>query len=134
MSDARYDRAEICLNGHVINVMGSFESEHNCSKCHLCGADVISQCPSCGHSIRGGMIVTVTNTWIGRTPSYTTAFRERFVFPYFCNHCGEPYPWTQKILESTKELIDETELSDIWVEVITRPNPRTSKLIPYRIV
>lgn len=98
-SGGRYDTAQICMNGHVINGHAESSPEFNQSFCTRCGTKTITACPDCQTRIPGeydfeGIISS------GRLPT-----------PEFCFNCGAPYPWTEKRKENIRELIDQmTEL------------------------
>lgn len=87
--------AKVCLNGHQL-VDG--HPLTGAQYCELCGAKIISKCPSCGTPIKewhyNGIAV------IG-TP--------KFERPLYCRSCGKPYPWTESALEATALMIQEAE-------------------------
>lgn len=99
MGSGRYDVAQICLNGHVINKYARTMPRFNKEFCDTCGARTIIACQKCNASIQGcydsGLVI------IG--PS------EPFPAPTFCHDCGAPYPWTEKGLEAARELVSELE-------------------------
>ena len=53
MSDGRYDTAQICINGHIINSMSISKPEHNKKFCDKCGEPTITNCQNCNAPIRG---------------------------------------------------------------------------------
>lgn len=89
-----YDVAQICLNGHIINGSSSRSPEFNQKFCNLCGSETITRCTKCNMTING-----------------TYYFEDLFPpssldkSPNYCQHCGEPYPWTKNSLEATEELL-----------------------------
>lgn len=90
-----YNNATICLNGHVVSKYKA-NAQNHCSKC---GKETYSVCPKCQAPIRGlvkveGMLV------LGDRP---------YDIPYYCYECGEPYPWTQRILDNAVELLSLDE-------------------------
>lgn len=89
-----YHGASICENGHVISKYDANLHKH----CTICGAKVISHCPSCNHKING--LLELDYAYFGNRP-YTR--------PDYCHSCGSPYPWTTAALEATKLLIAEEE-------------------------
>ena len=111
-----YEKATICKNGHPINIHGQIAETY----CSICGAENISQCPTCNSDIHGW-----GKKWVvGR----------RYTVPKYCYFCGNPYPWTQQSLEAAKELILEDEslselekdnLSNSLPDIITE-TPKTS--------
>lgn len=100
----RYDAAQICLNGHVINTMALSEYQYNENYCSRCGAETIMTCPTCGNHIRGEYHDDVI-VYLGHSSNFTV--------PKFCHNCGSAYPWTEAQIEAAKEMIHELEeLSD----------------------
>lgn len=87
--------AAVCMNGHARNSMLTtpFFSE---PYCELCGALVITCCPKCNRPIKGESANTIFAASPSKPPSY-------------CPGCGQPYPWTERILFSASELILENE-------------------------
>ena len=115
MSDSWYDTAQICINGHTVNLMSVSRPEHNRKFCDRCGAPTITKCQNCNVSINGfyhegtadefdieGMIEEIVNPPPNITHDYTTV-------QSFCPHCGNPYPWTEARLKAAKELADELD-------------------------
>lgn len=101
MNDSWYDTAQICINGHVINIQSVYCPEHNKKFCEKCGAPTITKCQNCNATVRGffheaGMGDLVYD--------YTDLVR-----PSFCPNCGKPYPWTEAKLKDAKELTDKLE-------------------------
>lgn len=97
MGSGRYDVAQICSNGHVINKYARTMPRFNKEFCDTCGARTIIACQKCNASIQGcydsGLVI------IG--PS------EPFPAPAFCHNCGAPYRWTEKRREAARELVAE---------------------------
>jgi len=96
MSDV-YDVAQICLNGHVINLCARIEPAFSQRFCDRCGAATITRCQKCDDHIPGA--------YIGGG-GYDAG---SFSVPAFCSNCGAPYPWTEKRLEAARELVAELE-------------------------
>jgi hypothetical protein len=91
--DQRHWTAQICLAGHIQN--GGFRviaSEKYCD----CGAETISQCPSCHGNIKGAF------------REYAQDLKKT---PMGCLKCGKQYPWAQAAVEKLSQLIDESHLS-----------------------
>lgn len=85
-----YRNATICLNGHVIS-----KYEANTQRfCTKCGQKTFSYCLKCDAPIHG----KYEKTGVMDLSGY-------YEMPYYCYNCGEPYPWTQKILDNAEELI-----------------------------
>ncbi len=97
--EPKYDTAQICLNGHVINRRSESWPCENSPHCPKCGAKTITQCPKCNTKIRGG--------YFGGMPSA----REQRSDP-FCHQCGAAFPWTESGLSSARELLREIERLD----------------------
>lgn len=96
-----HDVAQICLNGHVINSSHVRMPEFSADHCKDCGAETITQCPSCNADIRGSY-------WSPGIISFDT-----FDAPKYCVGCGGPYPWTSARLSAAQELAGELDgLSD----------------------
>jgi len=90
-----YDTAQICENGHVINRWHTSSPEYDEKFCNKCGAPTIANCPACNATIRGDVLDDFPNL--------------NFEAPKFCPNCGKPYPWTQSILATATELVNELE-------------------------
>ena len=92
-----YDKAQVCLNGHIVNSeLGSYpgRTENFCSRC---GAKTITTCLNCQKPIRGA-------SRYSNEPEY--------IPPAFCPDCGLPYPWTEAALKAAEDLASEVGLSD----------------------
>jgi len=87
-----FDKAQICLNGHLINWHSDDRWEYNQNFCEKCGARTIDHCQACRTFIRGGRF-DYTPT---RVPSY-------------CHSCGSPFPWTANRLAAAKQLAEDQE-------------------------
>lgn len=92
---AIFDVAQICLNGHVINRSHIEYPDYSKHFCDECGAITIISCPNCNKQIRGARRDDIDF--------------ERIPAPKFCEHCGLPFPWTEKRLKATKELLDDLD-------------------------
>ena len=99
MSDAHYDVAQICENGHVANDRAQDYPAHNQDHCDRCGAPTIMVCPSCQAAIRGHYHVSGI---IGFAS-------EDYAVPAFCYKCGQPFPWTAAGLRAAEDLADELD-------------------------
>ena len=95
MIENKYDVAQICINGHVINPSYSSFPQFNQKFCDTCGAPTIINCGYCNTTIRGRYHGHITIA--------------EFKPPSFCHECGKPYPWTESKLKAAKELSDEFE-------------------------
>lgn len=124
----KYWFAKICANGHIVDY-GNGEDDKFCS---LCGSDVFSKCSSCNEPIRGA---AKKQAWSdGDTMAYKHAQINDMIFPYYCYTCGNPYQWTQNIIENAVELLSfedtvsrehkeliKTALADLIVETPKTP-------------
>jgi len=125
-----YDVAQICLNGHIINGSAKMDPIHNKDFCPKCGSKTITNCLNCNLWIEGDFYITLTNQFTGTQSLRTTG---RFALPLFCPKCGVPFPWTEKKIEVSKNLIselseltqEEKELLVKDVDIIIRDTPET---------
>ena len=94
-NDATIYTQEVCLNGHQVTPYSKSNQDPNPSKfCEDCGEKVIRTCQSCQHAIDGKV-------------SYPSVISLSEVpVPSFCKHCGKPYPWTESVIEGTRELLE----------------------------
>ena len=125
-----YDVAQICLNGHIINSSARMDQIHNKNFCPRCGSKTITNCLNCKFPIDGDFYVRISN-WATSKSSLTT--RGYFVLPLFCPKCGVPFPWTEKKIEVSKNIIfeitsltqEEKELFAKSIDDIVRDTPET---------
>lgn len=104
-----YNGATICLNGHIVSKYKA-NSQPYCSKC---GKETFSKCSKCGAPIHG--------KYEQEGILDLTGYYDK---PYFCYQCGEPYPWTEKIISNAIELISlDDEIDDISRELIKSALP-----------
>ena len=92
-----YNTAQVCLNGHVITARTA-SREHTKKFCDRCGGETITNCPSCEAAIKGEYEVDAVISFSGMEEP-----------PKFCDSCGKPYPWTEKLLQAAEELAEEFE-------------------------
>jgi hypothetical protein len=90
-----YNDAQICLQGHVINMFAETDSGRNEEHCSRCGFSTILACPHCKELIRGYF----HDAYSGVTEPVPTVPRS------FCHKCGKPYPWMEDRLQTAKELL-----------------------------
>ena len=102
MAVGRYDAAQVCVNGHVITSIIALRPERRQKFCNECGAETITDCPTCVGSIKGA--------YIGSDLSLAP-----YVPPGFCDNCGKPYPWTAARLNAARDLSDEID-APTWEE------------------
>lgn len=93
---------EVCINGHQITDHSESEIDPTPPKyCEECGEKVIRQCQNCKKSIDGYVDV----------PGIVDL--NSYIVPNFCKYCGNPYPWTESIIENAAELVAlDVELTD----------------------
>lgn len=114
---------EICLNGHQINQKSDYDEDPDPPfYCEDCGQKIIRTCQKCNEPIDG--FVQYTGDFIGHDKAYV---------PNYCKHCGGSYPWTESIIEGTKELIsldssisqEDKEAIEISVPDLLVDTPKT---------
>lgn len=106
--DNYYKNATICLNGHVAS-----DSIANYRKfCKSCGKSTISNCQTCNQPIQGYY-------------DYPGALtRPKYEVPNYCHSCGNPYPWTEKLLNNAIELVSlDEKLNDNQKQIIKTAIP-----------
>lgn len=96
--DARFDTAQVCVNGHVLTSSVELSPERVAARCSQCGAGTTSKCSACGTAIRG----------YHSSPGVISL--SPYELPSHCHECGTPYPWTAARIAALEELI---ELSDL---------------------
>lgn len=90
-----YYSQQVCINGHVVT--DNYENSGGSEFCKECGAKTITNCEECGGQIPGDLI-----------NSNVVIIMESFPDKY-CPHCGAAYPWTQMLIDASKELAQEFE-------------------------
>lgn len=93
-----HDTALICMNGHSINSYYYDYSQFNTKFCKECGEINIFSCLHCNKEIRGSL--------------RESFFLSSYDIPSYCTNCGRAYPWTDKKIESLKEAIMLSEISE----------------------
>lgn len=114
-----YGQAIICEMGHVISADADNHVLSSVKYCPQCGSSCISKCPSCGAIIRGnpyhlvtGSICSSTDIWnSGATHEAQQRLmrlkvNSKFRIPAYCYNCGNPYPWTEQLLEECSGIVD----------------------------
>ncbi|MDR3575043.1 MAG: DUF2321 domain-containing protein [Anaerolineaceae bacterium] len=105
-----YYARQTCVNGHIISNMLESANEASAKFCSKCGAETIINCPACNTPQHGAIEGVVSMG--SKVPDA------------FCHSCGKPYPWTNKQLEATSELVKEDEqLSDEDKATLTKSLP-----------
>lgn len=112
-----YGVAQVCTNGHVITIDYDDRDYERMKKCSICGADTITECPVCGHPIRGGLCVDILIDYLDDYDRYQTEVDHQCVsngdysLPNFCAECGNPFPWMEQ-----KTALIKTELLRSGIE------------------
>lgn len=112
-----YGYVTICLNGHIVS---KYNANHQ-KYCSQCGAETYSFCPKCQTHIRG----------IFSTPGVILIGEQPYELPHYCHECGSLYPWTQKILDNSIELLAlDDDLDDESKELIKNAIPELIVDVP----
>ncbi len=90
-----YTVGQVCLNGHPIT--GDASSEFAQGYCSKCGSPTICKCQHCGKPIHGDH------------HEEGVLFCPPYAPDAYCYNCGEPYPWTEKAINSVAACIYEDE-------------------------
>lgn len=100
-----YRAATVCKRRHEQSTYGETYPGSDLDFCPVCGADVLSACPSCGRRLRG---LSRLSTARGAMPTYG---RHQWGF---CDGCGESYPWAtrQELIYKLQNLLDTADISD----------------------
>lgn len=120
-----FDVAQICLNGHIINLYSQRESFLNQDFCTICAEKTITQCQGCGHVIRGEYNVS---DW-----TEFDVHSGLFERPSYCQKCGQAFQWTLSKIIAAQELAheleglteEERELLANSINDIVKNSPRT---------
>ncbi|WP_288947488.1 DUF2321 domain-containing protein [uncultured Megasphaera sp.] len=103
----KYDIAQICTSGHVINSSCKNQPSACTDFCALCGSPTIKECPSCRASIPGDAYGSqVLFATLEGTVTAPVKINTEYTVPAFCSKCGKPYPWTAKFLENANKIVD----------------------------
>lgn len=95
----RYSAA-VCRRGHPETSHIELRDEPIPPKCDECGAAILTACPSCQASIRGG---------IPRVIGF------HYDPPAFCHACGSPFPWASEhaiVYDIENHLDEEPDLTE----------------------
>lgn len=95
----KFHTAFICTKGHIISSTGAKQDKH----CTVCGNPAINQCTHCNEPIRGSRDYSGTGI-IAPTSAIN--------LPYYCHQCGNPYPWTESLINNAAELLSLDENLD----------------------
>lgn len=129
MSRHYHETAQICENGHIINLHFNSIPTLNSKYCTKCNAITISTCKNCDANIRGclheefkrkrltnmiSMSYKCDTSHICRTKNYN--------LPLYCPNCNHPYPWTEIILTEINDIIEIAEDLDESDKAILKEN------------
>ena len=95
--ETRYDVAQVCRRGHLINHSTEDAPERNKPFCPTCGQPTITACDRCATPI------------LGQYHDVHVGFRIMDKPPAYCHACGKPYPWTAEGIDSARALAEELE-------------------------
>ncbi len=94
-----YDTMQVCLSGHRITDSYYDYPQFRANACSNCGEKTVISCESCGEEIRGSY----------RSSGFAYLGEPRPV-PSNCHNCGEPYPWSEQVLNSQPQTTQEVSL------------------------
>ena len=104
-----YENATICINGHVMSASDS-NVQPFCSKC---GKATISECTHCGSPLHG----------MYEIPG-VVCLGAKYHKDLYCYNCGNPYPWTESIINSAVEILSlDEELSKENIDILKNAIP-----------
>ncbi|ALR05919.1 DUF2321 domain-containing protein [Xylella fastidiosa] len=117
-----YRVAKICPNGHVATTAADQNHELWEAFCSQSGEATILQCPKYNASIRGDDYV-----------EGVLGFGGDYEPPTFCNNCGSRFPWTERKIAGTVELVeagadlmpDEVQQFRTDLTELTKDSPKT---------
>jgi hypothetical protein len=84
LSNPVQDVMQVCRNGHVITIVLRSNPNSGLPRCDRCGADTLSQCPTCGRELPGAGAVAGMQPIGAQRP------------PQFCAACGAAFPWADR--------------------------------------
>jgi len=123
----RYDIQQVCENGHQISCCYNIRPEEQKKFCPECGAPTITACLKCNLAIQGAIIESY-ESWDGR---HTMRPVSRPKVPSYCSNCGEPYPWTQKKIQTAIQIFAEFgDLNEKEQETIEQDIKNIAKDLP----
>ena len=101
------DTAQICLNGHIVNLSCKNNPKANTSHCPQCGEKTITACLHCSAPIRGAAYykraLFATSTGVCSVPKL---IESEYPVPAYCHNCGAPYPWTEEMLRYGERIVE----------------------------
>lgn len=117
-----YRAAKICPNGHVATTAADQNHELREAFCSQSGEATIIQYPKCSASIGGDDYV-----------EGVLGFGGDYEPPTFCNNCGSRFPWAERKIAGTVELVeadanltpDEVQQFRTDLTKLTKDSPKT---------
>jgi hypothetical protein len=113
MRSVKFDVAQICLNGHLINDSYERKPDYNHDFCGICGSRTIIECPKCNKKIRGA---GYSLSYMGSSPyakemGYGDDYVKSSAFKIqsYCLYCGSPFPWTEKKIQAAHDIARELD-------------------------
>ena len=89
---------QVCEKGHKITGQYPIRPQDQQKFCRKCGANTIIACPKCDAKIKGDRFERRRNRLeLVESPD----------IPSYCSSCGEPYPWTQKRIQTAIQILAE---------------------------
>ncbi|MFT8329611.1 MAG: DUF2321 domain-containing protein [Oenococcus oeni] len=102
----------VCLNGHQI--FDHVGNETTLPKyCDKCGKLIIDKCPNCHAIIPGHK----------RSEELSDRKFPKMATPMFCINCGNPYPWTEKIISGTEQILKLDDISGNELSIVKEELP-----------
>jgi hypothetical protein len=93
----KYDTAQVCINGHMVNASSRTQPQHNAPRCARCSGETITVCRICKTRI------------LGRYHVPGVANFTEVPVPAFCRNCARPFPWTASSLKAARILAEESD-------------------------
>lgn len=114
-----YGIAQACTRGHVITIDYDHETFKRMNFCSICSAPTITKCPTCNHSIRGGLCEDTIEYCMDDYERYNTEEEHHcysseydYHLPSYCEKCGHPFPWTERKISYIKDELSRSGIED----------------------
>jgi len=128
-----YDVQQVCENGHQITDCYNIYPERRKKFCQECGAPTLTACPGCGAEIQGAQVKADERyfDFTGGCQKMIRADPFDVHVPSYCANCGEPYPWTQKRIQTAIQTLTEFgNLDDEEKKTIAQDIENVAKNVP----